>query len=1181
MGIVSGLETRVNTYVSDNQTWQQATALTGGGWVVTWSSAGQDGSGYGIYQQAYNADGTARNGEVQVNTYVTGDQTSPEITALADGGWVVTWTSDGQDGSYSGVYQQAYNADGTARGGEMQVNKSTLGSQSSPQITALNSGGWAVTWISVGGQAGCGVYQQAYHADGTALGGEVLVSTSATDQTLPQITALANGGWVDMWTSDSVLHLLPYNADGTARGGYIVSGSAGASDIAALADGGWEVTWSGLDGSDNGIYQVGYNADGGGRGLSVLVNTQIAGEQNLSQMAALVDGGWVVTWSSDGQDGSGYGIYQQAYSANGTARGGETKVNTYVNDHQWEQQITALSGGGWVVTWSSEGEDGSGYGIYQQAYNADGTARGGEVQVNTYVTGDQTSPEITALADGGWVVTWTSDGQDGSGKGVYQRVFHLEADAPTISGAHVVTTTSETAVKPFAGVAIDDSNPGGKETLTITLSDGGKGGTLSGAGLSGGTGGVYTLTGTAAQVTSALDALTFTPTAGQANTSTTTTFTLSDISSAFATATVDSATTVTDNDPPVAPTISGAYVVTTISEVAVKPFAGVTIIDANFDASETLTVTLSDGGAGGTLSSAGLSGGTNGVYTLSGSAADVTTALAALTFKPTAGQANTATTTTFTLSDVSSAFATATVDSTTKVTDIDLPAAPTISGAHQVTTTSEASVKPFAGVTIADPNADATDTLTITLSDGGAGGTLSGAGLAGGTGGVYTLTGSAAAVTSALSSLTFTPTAGQANTSTTTTFMLSNVSSAFATATVDSATKVTDTDPPVAPTIAGTHMVTTTSEAAVKPFAGVTIADANANATETLTITLSNGGAGGRLSGAGLGGGTGGVYTLTGSAAAVTGALDTLTFTPAAGQANTTTFTLSDRSSAFGTATVDGATKVIDIHPVKSVHANDISRSGDVTGAYNFIDLLNLQASYGDLVKAFGPNTQAMQNWFNTSQASEHRADTFDGLDYIASYGDLVNAFKSAGSQKAVLDAGAAHYINAGSKEGRTTTFNGLDYIASYGDLINAFGANGDAGAYHYIESGASEGRSTTFDGLDYIASYTDLIKAFGANEQAGAAHFINSGSQEGRKTTFDGLAYIASNADLMNAFGADNDAGATHYISNGLSERRSTGFDVAAYESAHPDLIGQYASNDAFLTAYINTYKATGTYLT
>ena len=66
-----------------------------------------------------------------------------------------------------------------------------------------------------------------------------------------------------------------------------------------------------------------------------------------------------------------------------------------------------------------------------------------------------------------------------------------------------------------------------------------------------------------------------------------------------------------------------------------------------------------------------------------------------------------------------------------------------------------------------------------------------------------------------------------------------------------------------------------------------------------------------------------------------------------------------------------------------------------------------------------------------------------------------------------------------------------------------------------------------------------------------------------------------------MKAFGANNDAGATHYIDSGLSEHRSTTFNVGAYESAHPDLIGKFSSDDAFLTAYINTYQASGTFLT
>ena len=283
-----------------------------------------------------------------------------------------------------------------------------------------------------------------------------------------------------------------------------------------------------------------------------------------------------------------------------------------------------------------------------------------------------------------------------------------------------------------------------------------------------------------------------------------------------------------------------------------------------------------------------------------------------------------------------------------------------------------------------------------------------------------------------------------------------------------------------------------------------------------------------------------------------------------------------DNAGANWSAGSSGAQTVID------VHANDISHSGDVTGSHNFIDLLNFEASYSDLIHAFGTNTQAVQNWINGHESIDQRPDTFDGLDYIASYSDLISAYKSAGSEKAVLDAGASHFISSGSAEGRTTTFNGLDYIASYSDLIKAFGVNGDAGAYHFIENGASEGRTTSFDGLDYIASYTDLAKAFGANEQAGAEHFIQSGHSEGRTTTFDGLDYIAGYTDLMKSFGANNDAGATHYIQDGLSEGRSANpFNVAAYKSAHTDLIGKYASNDAFLTAYINTYVTTGKLLT
>ena len=92
----------------------------------------------------------------------------------------------------------------------------------------------------------------------------------------------------------------------------------------------------------------------------------------------------------------------------------------------------------------------------------------------------------------------------------------------------------------------------------------------------------------------------------------------------------------------------------------------------------------------------------------------------------------------------------------------DSSVAPTIAGTLQgQTTNSQPTVPPFANVTIGDRNANATDTLTITLS--GAGTLADGAGfssLVGGTGGVHRLAGSAAVITSELDALVFTPAAG-------------------------------------------------------------------------------------------------------------------------------------------------------------------------------------------------------------------------------------------------------------------------------------------------------------------------------------------------------------------------------------------------------------------------------------
>ena len=156
------------------------------------------------------------------------------------------------------------------------------------------------------------------------------------------------------------------------------------------------------------------------------VNTSTNSYQFMSTADGLPDGGYVVTWMSY-QNGATYDIYGQRYDRYGAAAGGEFLVSSTPASHREYPTIASLPDGGFVVTWMSDGQDGSGFGCYGQRFDSSGVIQGAEFQINTYVPDPQYMPVVAGLKDGGFAVAWMSLNQDGSGWGVYSQRFDAQA----------------------------------------------------------------------------------------------------------------------------------------------------------------------------------------------------------------------------------------------------------------------------------------------------------------------------------------------------------------------------------------------------------------------------------------------------------------------------------------------------------------------------------------------------------------------------------------------------------------------------------------------------------------------------------------------------------------------------------------------------------------------------------
>lgn len=379
-------DAQVNQYVAGDQIAPSVAALKDGSFVVAWQSADQDTSGIGVYARIYSTNSAVYNSEFLVNTNITGDQAAPFVAALQDGGFIIAWASANQDSDGYGVFAQRYYANGKRYGLEFRANQNVTNSQYRAQVAGLTDGGYVIIWRSDNQDgSGAGIYGQIYNSNNSVRKSEFRVNVETSlDQKTPFVLALTDGRFLVLWQSNhqtsSLFKIFAqiYASDGTViKAEFSTSPSSNSQSngrAALLPNGDFIICWTSQleDGDGNGISARRFNSSGTAVGASFIVNIYTTGSQEYAYSASLGSHGYVVAWSSFGQEGQDSEIEMQMYDLNNSRLyNHDIRVNDVISSTQSLVVLAASSKNKLMVVWQSRYQDGNGYGIFARLLDKD------------------------------------------------------------------------------------------------------------------------------------------------------------------------------------------------------------------------------------------------------------------------------------------------------------------------------------------------------------------------------------------------------------------------------------------------------------------------------------------------------------------------------------------------------------------------------------------------------------------------------------------------------------------------------------------------------------------------------------------------------------------------------------------------------------------------------------------
>jgi Ca2+-binding RTX toxin-like protein len=414
-----------------------------------------------------------------VNTFTPGTQILPDVLGLDNGGFVAAYNT--VSGNF--ILLNFYDADSNQVGGfRIPYDDANTEPPGKPSLTKLANGNVLVVWDD-NNPAETAMLGRIFDQNGNAVGGELTLSGSSISFEDPVTSALTGGGFAISFTFGGNVFIGRYNAAGGQLGGFTqvnsvaTTGTQNDASIVGLADGGFVVTYTDTNPANQPLRAVIYNADGSVRTADFLIDS--AGDNTQSALTALPNGNWAVVYTDSGwvEGGTlGNGITLEIFNANGVSQTGFIKVNTTSTVDEVQPDVTVLSNGFIVVSWTkpfnATTDD-----IFARIFDQNGNALSANLASEFAIAAEGADRDVFSalgmLQNGKFITVWQDGGDtDGDGGRITGEVNQLTRTSVSDGASDTIQIDSLRDIA--SGNAGNDTfRGGGLDAFTNDTIDGG------------------------------------------------------------------------------------------------------------------------------------------------------------------------------------------------------------------------------------------------------------------------------------------------------------------------------------------------------------------------------------------------------------------------------------------------------------------------------------------------------------------------------------------------------------------------------------------------------------------------------------------------------------------------------------------------------------------------------------